>query len=73
MRVKEFRESKGYTQQEIAKILGIKQGSYSDKENERRAFTVRELLILEILFGVSISDMYKDTKEEIENKLNSKD
>ncbi|MGL5381159.1 helix-turn-helix domain-containing protein [Clostridium sp.] len=70
MRVKEFREKKGYTQQDIAIILGIKQGSYSDKENERRPFTVKELLILEILLDVSISDMYKDTKEEIKNKLN---
>ncbi|MGL4560869.1 MAG: helix-turn-helix domain-containing protein [Brevinema sp.] len=70
MRVKEFREKKGYTQQDIASILGIKQGSYSDKENERRPFTVKELLILEILLDASISDMYKDTKEEIKNKLN---
>ena len=63
--VKEYRKKKGYTQKEIADILGIKQASYSDKERGRRGFTVEELLQLEDILGVSISDMFKDLKESL--------
>ena len=66
--VKEYRKKKGYTQKEIADILGIKQASYSDKERGRRGFTVEELLILEDVLNVSISDMFKDLKESLKKK-----
>ena len=66
--IKEYRKEKGYTQKEIADILGIKQASYSDKERGRRGFTVEELLILEDVLNVSISDMFKDLKESLKKK-----
>lgn len=66
--IKEYRKKKGYTQKEIADILGIKQASYSDKERGRRGFTVEELLQLEDILGVSISDMFKDLKESLKEK-----
>ena len=31
MKIKEYRIIKGYTQKELAEILGIKQNTYSDK------------------------------------------
>lgn len=66
--IKEYRKEKGYTQKEIADILGIKQASYSDKERGRRGFTVEELLQLEDILGVSISDMFKELKESLKKK-----
>lgn len=57
--VKEYREMKGYTQGEMANHLGIKQGSYSDKERGRRGFTIREALILEDILGVSVKELFK--------------
>lgn len=66
--IKEYRKKKGYTQKEIADILGIKQASYSDKERGRRGFTVEELLQLEDILGVSISDMFKELKESLKKK-----
>lgn len=66
--IKEYRKKKGYTQKEIADILEIKQASYSDKERGRRGFTVEELLQLEDILGVSISDMFKDLKESLKKK-----
>ena len=66
--IKEYRKKKGYTQKEIADTLGIKQASYSDKERGRRGFTVEELLQLEDILGVSISDMFKDLKESLKEK-----
>lgn len=66
--IKEYRKKKGYTQKEIADTLKIKQASYSDKERGRRGFTVEELLQLEDILGVSISDMFKDLKESLKEK-----
>lgn len=66
--IKEYRKKKGYTQKEIADTLKIKQASYSDKERGRRGFTVEELLQLEDILGVSISDMFKDLKESLKKK-----
>lgn len=69
MLVKEYRLKKGYTQKQLADILGIKQNSYSDKENGKRGFTVKELLILEKILEASIGDMFKEDREEIEKLL----
>ena len=63
MKVKEYREIKGYTQEEIAGKLGINQNSYSRKENGKRGFTVKELLLLEKILGASISELFADLIE----------
>lgn len=57
--VKEYRKEKCYTQKEMAKYLGIEQGSYSDKERGRRGFTIEEALLLEEILGVSIKELFK--------------
>nr|DAE54152.1 MAG TPA: helix-turn-helix domain protein [Caudoviricetes sp.] len=57
MTLKEYRVKNGYTQKEMANFLNIKQNSYSRKENGRRQFTIDELLALEKVFKISISDL----------------
>lgn len=69
MRIKQLRENKGITQEDIAKKLNIKQSTYSNKEAGKRSFTVEELLKLELILGVSISDMYKELKRKVEGDL----
>lgn len=65
MRIKEYRLKSNLTQKDIAEKLNISQSAYNHKEKGIRNFTVEELLILEIILGVSISDLYKEKKEEI--------
>jgi len=48
------RKSKGISQKDAGKILGIGQASYSDIENGKRDITVRELFILANTFDVPV-------------------
>lgn len=57
MTLKEYRVKNGYTQKEMANFLNIKQNSYSRKENGHRQFTIDELLALEKVFKISISEL----------------
>ena len=57
MRVKEYRINKGYTQRELAEILGIKQNTYSDKERGKTNFTIDEIKIIKELFSVTYDDL----------------
>lgn len=72
MKVKEYREAKGITQMQIAEILGIKQGTYADKENGKRGFRAKELLILEKVLDASISELFAEWNSEVEEFLNGK-
>ena len=57
MRVKEYRIIKGYTQRELAEILGIKHNTYSDKERGKTNFTIDEIKIIKELFSVTYDDL----------------
>ena len=57
MRIKEYRIIKGYTQKELAEILGIKQNTYSDKERGKTNFTIDEIKIIKELFKVTYEDL----------------
>ena len=57
MRIKEYRIIKGYTQRELAEILGIKQNTYSDKERGKTNFTIDEIKIIKELFSVTYDDL----------------
>lgn len=70
MRVKEYRIKNNLTQGEVAIRLGISQSAYNHKENGNRSFTVEELLALEFILDTTINELYRDKKEEIQNKLN---
>ena len=57
MRIKEYRIIKGYTQRELAEVLGIKQNTYSDKERGKTNFTIDEIKIIKELFSVTYDDL----------------
>ena len=57
MRIKEYRIIKGYTQRELAEILGIKQNTYSDKERGKTNFTIDEITIIKELFNTTYDDL----------------
>ena len=57
MKIKEYRMVKGYTQREIAELLGIKQNTYSDKERGKTKFTIDEVKLIKELFNVTYDDL----------------
>jgi transcriptional regulator with XRE-family HTH domain len=57
MKIKEYRMTKGYTQKEIAELLGIKQNTYSDKELGKSKFTIDEVKLIKELFKVTYDDL----------------
>ena len=57
MKIKEYRIIKGYTQRELAEILGIKQNTYSDKERGKINFTIDEIKIIKELFNTTYDDL----------------
>lgn len=59
MRVKEFRELKGYTQQQMADIIGINRSAYTRKEKGNRRFSIEEAFVLEKILGVSIQELFE--------------
>lgn len=60
MKVKEYRERLGITQEYMAKRLNITQQAYSRKENGERGFKAVELLLLEDILGATFSELFGD-------------
>ncbi len=54
MRLKELREEKGLTQQEIADELNVKQNSYSQYENGIRELPINSLIRLAKFYSVPV-------------------
>ena len=54
MRLKELREDRDLTQQEIADFLHIKQNTYSQYENRHREIPIDMIIRLANFYGVSI-------------------
>lgn len=54
MRLRDIREDRDYTQSEIAKILNIKQNTYSQYESEDRQIPIEALIKLAIFYDLSI-------------------
>jgi DNA-binding XRE family transcriptional regulator len=71
VKLKDYRLSKGYTQKDMAKLLGISQQSYSNKELGKREFNIKELIAIEKIIGIGIADIYVNLNKEIESKLNN--
>lgn len=60
--IKSIRERLGIRQDDLAKILNISASTLSNKEAGRRHFTVEEVLKLEKILNVSVSEMFKENK-----------
>lgn len=75
-RLYQARKNKHISQKDAAKLLGIKQSSYSDLETGKRDITVREIFILanafdapvEWLLGIDNSDL-SDTEQRLLRKF----
>ena len=48
---------KGYTQTEIANLLGIKQNTYSDKERGKTQFNIKEIKLIKELLNVTYDEL----------------
>ena len=57
VKVKEYRVMKGYTQTEIANLLGIKQNTYSDKERGKIQFNIKEIKLIKELLNVTYDEL----------------
>ena len=57
VKVKEYRVMKGYTQTEIANLLGIKQNTYSDKERGKTQFNIKEIKLIKELLDVTYDEL----------------
>ena len=57
VKVKEYRVMKGYTQTEIANLLGIKQNTYSDKERVKTQFNIKEIKLIKELLNVTYDEL----------------
>lgn len=60
--LKQGRLKKGVSQGEIANILGIKQNTFSDKENMKSKITIEEAFIIEEVLNIPIQELFKDWK-----------
>ena len=57
MNIKEYRIKKGYTQEQIAELLNIKQNTYSNKENAQRALTIAEIRKLKRILNTTYDEL----------------
>lgn len=60
MKVREYRIIKGFTQSEIAKLLGIKQNTYSYKERGIYDFSVKEIKVLKKILEVNYDQLFEE-------------
>lgn len=58
-----IREDRGYTQQQIADVIGTTRQYYSDYENGKRDIPIRIYITLSRFYGVSIDYLAGETTE----------
>jgi len=63
-KLKHLRQVYGYTQQEIAKHLGITLRTYQNKEAGRSLFTSEEMFSIAKLFGKNLEDIFLPTTHQ---------
>ncbi len=66
-RLKSLREKTRFTQEEIAKMLGVKRLVITNIENETRKITAEELYLFSKIYGLSMEELY--TGEDKEKKI----
>lgn len=58
-RLKDLREDKDLTQNQIAKILNISQQAYSNYENEKRELPYNLMIKIALFYNVSLDYIFK--------------
>jgi len=71
IKIKETRESKGYSQQYMADQLGISQMAYSKIERNKTQLNWDKLNKLAQILSINIWDLIDDNKNIDENNLNN--
>ncbi len=64
MRLKEIREDKQLSQSEVAKLLNVKQNTYSQYETEKRQIPIAMLVQLAEFYAVSVDYLLELTDVE---------
>ena len=64
-----YRKKFGYTQKQLAEMLGVKNSAVSNWENGQNAIDIETLVKACEIFGITINDMYGSSNEQI--KMNS--
>lgn len=54
MRLRDIREDRDYTQEDIAKILNVKQNTYQQYESEKRQIPIQALIKIALFYDLSI-------------------
>lgn len=63
MRLRDIREDRDYTQEEIAKILNVKQNTYQQYESEKRQIPLQALIKLALFYDLSLDYIVELIKE----------
>lgn len=69
-KLRELRKLEGWTQEEVAKKLGITKQTYSHYENETRRPSLEMIRQLAAIYNVNIDDIFADEVKKVENMVN---
>lgn len=64
-----LRRDRGLSQGDVAKILGVSEGTYRNKEVGKTQFKMDEMFILADYFEEDISDIFLDSKYTVREFL----
>lgn len=65
--LKIYRNVYGYTQEDLAKVLGVTKTSYANKETGRRKITLTEAKTMADLFDISIEELFFSSEVHIKD------
>ncbi len=71
MNIKKLREEKGFTQKEIANLLGVTHTAISNYEKGIREPNIKNLIKLADIFGCSLDELLREEVPEEKNESNS--
>lgn len=63
-KLRELRKIEGWTQEEVAKRLGVSKQTYSHYENEKRKPSLETIKELASVYQVNIDDIFSDEKQD---------
>jgi len=72
--LKKLRESKGYTQQQMADLIHTHRSGYSKMENNQQEISVDSFVYIAKNFGISVDDIiYFNEKNSVPNEVSVQD